>query len=108
MTCGKCGLVLKPEMRYCPLCGTSVDGISRKGEKEKPIYDIRQLQKEKNYTEIAKYALTGNVFAEYTYIQYAIQKMKTWTQDAEGTSNIRQAMEQIMLSSQLMYVLDSE
>ena len=94
MTCGKCGLVLKPEMRYCPLCGTSVDGISRKGEKEKPIYDIRQLQKEKNYTEIAKHALAGNIFAEYTYIQYAIQKMKTWTQDAEGTSNIRQAMEQ--------------
>lgn len=94
MTCGTCGSVLKPEMRYCPLCGVSVDGISRKDKKGELIFEIRQLQEEKNYSEIAKRALSGNVFAEYLYIQYAVQKAKTWTQSAEGTADIKQALEQ--------------
>lgn len=94
MICEKCGAVLRVEMKFCPLCGASTNGTENEHGQEDHILTIRQFQKQKKYTEIAKCALTGNVFAEYAYIQYAIQKMKTWTQDAEGTSYIRQAMEQ--------------
>lgn len=92
MTCEKCGMVLKTGMRFCPSCGEPVCGDERSSE-DKVVSLLRQLKKEKKYDEIVRFALTGNAYAEYLYLDHAIEKAKTWTQSAQGSGEVKSAME---------------
>lgn len=78
-------------MHYCPFCGISASSQTIHAN-NLPANKIRELTQKKEYDEIAKYALAGNVFAEYEYItckNFDGEKIK---QEAKKNNTVAMAM----------------
>ncbi|MCM1062117.1 MAG: hypothetical protein NC452_17785 [Eubacterium sp.] len=81
MECSKCSSIIEDDTNYCPFCGT----LNTDAKMEVPplVRIIRESAEENDYDTIAKYALLGNAFAEYKYVQafnYDVERIK---QEAE-------------------------
>lgn len=66
VVCTKCKLKRGFNMNYCPFCGTPTQPQAN-GVNDSVVNKIKELEEKKNFDEIAKYALSGNAFAEYVY-----------------------------------------